>query len=169
MRRRATKREMKERCRRVKKLHDEGYNQREAGAIVGRSDQTVRRDLRKAGVAPKPGSRPRYKRRDVEYVADLYEAGLSMRGIENLTPFDGQTVRRMLASASVKMRPESVRPTYSSALKQRAITMYVEEKISARDVADRLDLKSFTVKDWLTRAGVMRTMSEAAIIRCSRW
>lgn len=72
----------------------------------------------------------------------------------------GPTVERWLVSAGVAIRNR--RPTYPDSTRNEAISIYVEERISAAAVAKRLGLKSYTVKEWLSAAGVIRSMSDAA-------
>jgi hypothetical protein len=72
----------------------------------------------------------------------------------------GQTVERWLVSAGVPIRNR--RRTYPDRVRNEAISIYVEERISAAAVAKRLGLKSYTVKEWLSAAGVIRSKSDAA-------
>lgn len=53
---------------------------------------------------------------------------------------------------------------YSQGLKDEAARMYVDEQVSAAVVAERLGLKTFTVKEWLSGRGLLRSMSEAAAL-----
>lgn len=57
---------------------------------------------------------------------------------------------------------------YPSGLRDAAIRLYLEEEISAADVARRLGLGRHTVKDWLRARGLARSMSEAAALSVRR-
>lgn len=56
------------------------------------------------------------------------------------------------------------RTVYPDHVRRQAIDLYLGEQISAAAVAERMGLKSFTVKEWLSKAGVIRSMSEAAAL-----
>lgn len=73
----------------------------------------------------------------------------------------GQTVKRWLLASGTVIRYS--RPTYPAALKAEVERLYLGG-LSARTVAAKLGLKDFTVKEWLSDAGLIRSMSEAAAL-----
>jgi hypothetical protein len=56
---------------------------------------------------------------------------------------------------------------YPLEVRDRAVALY-RSGLSAKAAAKELGLKPFTVKEWLSRAGVIRTMSEAASLAVAK-
>jgi hypothetical protein len=67
-----------------------------------------------------------------------------------------------LVSSGIDIRGE--KPRYDKKLISRAISMYINDKLSASLVAENLGLKTHTVKQWLRDTGSFRSMSEAACL-----
>lgn len=78
----------------------------------------------------------------------------------------GPTVRRWLEASGVSIRYS--RPTYAAEIRDRAIDLYVNEQMSCAAVARAIGLETFTVKQWVKDAQVVRTMSEAASLAILR-
>ena len=108
--------------------------------------------------------KPQYTEEAADTAEQLYRAGKSMLQVQQATGIDDQAVKRILTARNVPMRTESVKPQYTDEQRAQVIALYTQESLSAREVGRRLGLKVFTVKEWLTKAGVIRTMSEAAAL-----
>lgn len=91
-----------------------------------------------------------------------------MAAIGRQLGIDDQLVRRLLDRAGVTSPGKRLIPRYSAAMKAEAIRLYVDERMSSERVAKRLGLKVFTVKEWVSAAGVIRSMSEAAALAIAR-
>lgn len=77
----------------------------------------------------------------------------------------GQSVKSWLEAAGVEIRYS--RPTYSKKTIEDALSLYIENELSAEQVAKKMKLKTHTVKQWLRDRGLFRTMSEAACLHIS--
>lgn len=102
--------------------------------------------------------------REAKAVA-LYLAGASMNAAAKAVGAVGQTVERWLVKRGISIRRR--RPVYPAALRDLAINLYSNNLLSAAAVAKELNLKTFTIKEWLVAAKVIRSMSEAAAISIS--
>lgn len=103
-----------------------------------------------------------------EQMAQSWRNGVSFNQIGKQHGTTGPSVRSALERIGVLGRNTVLRPTYSLQIKAEAIRLYTAEKISAKAVALRLGLKSFTVKEWVSTAGVIRDMSQAATLSISK-
>lgn len=97
-----------------------------------------------------------------EIAVRLYQGGASINMAAKAVGVTGPTVRRWLDAAGVPVRYS--RPTYPAAMRDEAVQLYLSREMSAKGVAQEMGLRAFTVKQWLTDAGVIRSQSEAAAL-----
>lgn len=96
---------------------------------------------------------------------NAYKKGMSMNQAGKLVGAVGQSVKSWLVAAGVEIRYS--RPTYSKKTIEDALSLYIENELSAEQVAKKMKLKTHTVKQWLRDRGLFRTMSEAACLHIS--
>lgn len=76
----------------------------------------------------------------------------------------GPAVRAALIRLGLVSNGQVFRKKYSDQLRLEAIRLYCEKGMSAKRVAATLSIKDFTIKQWMSDAGCLRSMSEAAAL-----
>lgn len=152
------------RLQRVREMYDLGQSQTSIAVALSISKSTVQRCFRELGIVGSPGSKVSYTDALAAKAVMLYRAGWSMLQIEKELLIDDQAVRRILVKAGVIAATQVLRPAYPEHVRTEAIRLYVNDNMSCAKVAGRLGLKAFTVKEWVKTAGVVRSMSQAAIL-----
>ena len=120
------------------------------------------RDLHSIGVRGVPGGRATVREEKTAQIIQMRSSGLSMNKIGKLLGITGPTVRAALQRCGAVESGEKFIARYDETVKKEAVRLYVEDLMSCAQVAKKLDLKCFTVKEWVNSAGVVRSMSEAA-------
>lgn len=109
----------------------------------------------------------RYSDEEKAQAVALYLGGLSMRQVSLTTGIGDMSVHRFLRAAGIELRSESVKPRYQAKLKEAALGLYAGG-LSSAAVAGSLGLKGYTVKEWVEKAGIVRSMSRAAALSIVR-
>lgn len=148
----------------IVKMHSEKLSQSEIAEALSVSRSTIQREFSRLGLEGVPGGRPAYSEEAASDAMALYQDGLSMLEVERRTGIDDQAIKRILERNNIEIRKENLNPRYDAELKNEALRLYSEGLMSAAVVARRLSLKTHTVKEWASSAGVIRDQSEAAAI-----
>ena len=153
---------LKERSDEMVRLYTgEGLTLRQLSERFGISHERARQILMKAGVVRRRVGVSITPDR-VQELARLYsEGGLTLRQLGGRFDISGERVSHILEEAGVRPRRigESVTPEGLARRTVEAVRLYVEERLSLREIATRLGLTHPTVIRTLERAGVRRRSS----------
>lgn len=134
---------------------------------MGFSRGTLTRKAKELGIDSKAGGKPTTTPEQCDVFVKLWQSGMSMNKIAKLHETTGPTVRAALERVGAMQADAVIRPTYDESVRVEALRLYCAERLSAQTVARKLGIRDFTVKEWATTAGVIRSMSEAATLAIS--